>query len=161
MSTTAFPAATANAVCVNGIANGKFHGAITPTTPSGSCSELRALVLEVQLRDSATRSGASSFGALRASHVSASSAGKSSVVNASTRGLAVSATIMSAISSARSSTSSATPDEQRAPLGERRCAEPLLGEPRLRDELLDGLRADGRHRADELERRGAHDPQFA
>src|SRR3954452_10255813 len=33
LSTTAFPAASAYAACVNGTANGKFHGAITATTP--------------------------------------------------------------------------------------------------------------------------------
>ena len=33
LTTTAFPAATAAIVCVNGIPNGKFHGVITATTP--------------------------------------------------------------------------------------------------------------------------------
>ena len=37
-SSTAFPAATAIAVSVNGMPKGKFHGAITATVPSGSCS---------------------------------------------------------------------------------------------------------------------------
>ena len=36
LSTTALPAATAVATCVNGIANGMFHGVIAATTPSGS-----------------------------------------------------------------------------------------------------------------------------
>ena len=43
LSTTAFPAATAYAACVNGIAKGKFQGAITPTTPSGSYSSCARL----------------------------------------------------------------------------------------------------------------------
>jgi len=36
LTTTALPAATADAACVNGIENGKFHGETIPTTPSGS-----------------------------------------------------------------------------------------------------------------------------
>jgi hypothetical protein len=36
LSTTAFPAAIANATCVSGIPSGKFQGEITPITPSGS-----------------------------------------------------------------------------------------------------------------------------
>ena len=44
-STTAFPAATAIAVCVSGMLNGKFHGEMIPSTPSGSyaiCARLCA-----------------------------------------------------------------------------------------------------------------------
>ena len=36
LTTTALPAATAKAAWLNGIPNGKFHGEITPITPSGS-----------------------------------------------------------------------------------------------------------------------------
>ena len=35
-STTALPAATAAAAWLSGIENGKFHGVMTATTPSGS-----------------------------------------------------------------------------------------------------------------------------
>ena len=36
LTTTALPAATAKAAWLSGIPNGKFHGEITPITPSGS-----------------------------------------------------------------------------------------------------------------------------
>ena len=36
LSTTVFPAASAGATFHDAIARGKFHGTISPTTPSGS-----------------------------------------------------------------------------------------------------------------------------
>src|SRR5688572_12846008 len=38
LSTTVLPNASAGAAFQSGIASGKFHGVIRPTTPNGSCS---------------------------------------------------------------------------------------------------------------------------
>ncbi len=47
-TTTALPAATAVAAWTNGIANGKFQGATTATTPHGSWRSSMPLVQEVR-----------------------------------------------------------------------------------------------------------------
>ena len=80
LTTTALPAATAAAVCTNGIANGKFQGAITATTPIGSCRSSSALVLEVRLRETAHARARALGPRSRRSSVALSTATSSSLV---------------------------------------------------------------------------------
>ena len=81
-------------------------------------------------------------------------------MNASTRGLPVSATTVSAISSARSSTVAATRTSNARRSHERRLAPRLLRELRLAHDLLNRGRIGRRDRAHELERRRVDDAQL-
>ena len=78
-STTVFPVARAWASLWMLTSNGKFHGTIAPTTPTGSRQTFRAVCLPVRVTNLSPRSVAHGYSSISfAGYVSASASGASS-----------------------------------------------------------------------------------
>ncbi len=56
LSTTVLPAASAGVIFERFSMKGKFHGVIAPTTPTGSCTTLRALFIPMNSCGGSSRS---------------------------------------------------------------------------------------------------------